>query len=201
MERGITIRLLTIGISSLLVGCATDPPAVWGSHPQEAAIGFEAGEAIALLVKSHIVDEKETVNDVSPTAIERCIIRALQDENGRFRVSQPGQSDVRYLIEVVVNTGKHAEHMVSSGGGAGSMGFYANFYNKWVQRSDFRASVFDVKRRELVGTVESGASGEQAAGIGLFIIVPYPYFSLHATESTACKRFGAELAKFLSNKD
>lgn len=101
---------------------------------------------------------------------------------------------VRYVVTVTV----HVSDTRSSidGWGAGKLGFGGTA--KWRETADFNATVVDIPNARIAGSVQATASGDEAAGVHMILILPIPHGYDAATEASACRELGRSLAAFLA---
>ncbi len=101
----------------------------------------------------------------------------------------------RYNISYIIWVDGNTETTSSSGsigcsigaGGAGCFGF-----GTWDKESDYEATIWDYKNREILGIVSAGATGTSYMPA---LVVPIPLIA--RVQANACKGMGAQLKTFL----
>jgi len=118
------------------------------------------------------------------------LLRALGDPAtaARFAIAQ-----VRFvmLLEASYDTSQS-----KWGGGVSDAGFAVG--KDWTQNSSIRATILDLKHARIAGSINAYSTGQEGAGVGVFIIIPFPIYFTSMAESRACAAMGKELARFIS---
>lgn len=145
-----------------------------------------------MVLKSHTGPDGElAVTDSAQQWVERCIKDGIDRVDARLALASSGDLQVRYRVEVRVRTTEsEGQWAFAAQGPGGALG------KEWTQVTTFSGLVLDEKNQQ-IGLLEARAEGKEAAGIGLFIVIPFPVGWSAATEANACRRFGEELARTL----
>ena len=186
-----------------LAGCAAgiSAPVSDGEHVIEAPMDVAPGQPIAVVLKSHLVDEKEIANKADQQTVASCVADALRVTQATAVLGKPGDPNVRYFVHLEIET-VHTKWVwtqdfyYSSWGMLDPRAMYA--YWKRTKKSRFEATVVDETGR-LTARVNSWAQADEAAGTGVFLFMLHPYYSSRDTESLACRRFSEELARLMTN--
>jgi len=109
------------------------------------------------------------------------------------------EAKVRYvvLLEGSYSTSQSGWETASGGGGKGGGGGFT-IGRGWTQDSNIRATILDLKHARIAGSIESYLSGKEGAGMGVVLIIPFPYYYSADTESRACAALGEALVRFIS---
>ena len=124
------------------------------------------------------------------------LVRRLKESGAAQALSGSG---VRYLVILSLrdSTTSNRPRVEVVGGEAPGIGVVSNQKTSVL----VQANVLDLKHERIAGWLESYASGERAAGVGLaFFIVPIPvFYSTPFMESSVCEAMGEALGAFLAN--
>src|SRR5688572_19115376 len=176
-----------LALSALVIaGCAAPPSAY---HSRMAPTGIEAGEAIAVELKSVVrPGGNESLTEADQETTKSCIERALREADPRLVLAKAGEPQVRYLVRIAIRTVHTAtETDVQFGDMPGMWALGGT----WKEATDFRAEVFDVKNRRLAGNVASSAVGDEGRGAVMLLVIPiFPIVYWSNTEARACQAFG-----------
>lgn len=185
------IRVAFLALGVLLAGCTSLPTS--GDYVRSAPTGIAPGEAIAVVVKTHRrPDGEEISGEVAEHRFAGCIEKALQEAKAQFAFAKAGAPQIRYRIDLWVET-SDSPHRTQF---AGDKGGFA-IARTWIETSSFRGEVFDLKHQRAAGTVTASASGHEGRGMGLVLIFPFPILYGSSTEERACRRFGEQLARLI----
>ena len=178
-------------VGLLLAGCISLPTS--GDYARAAPTGIAPGEAIAVVLKGHRrPDGQEVSGEAVQQRFAACVENALHEADARLAVAGAAVAQVRYRVELWVET-SDSPHKTEL---AGDKGGFA-VARTWIETSSFRGEVFDLKHQRAAGTVTASASGHEGRGMGLVLIFPFPILYGSSTEERACKRFGEQLARLI----
>jgi hypothetical protein len=181
----------------MLAGCAKPSTSWIRTWPT----GIQSGEAIAVVLKSIArPGGSEPVTEADQLSMASCIGQGLRAVERSLDIVKSGEPQVRYVVTLDIRTLHSRTELETAGQGVlifplGTIG------GKWTETSHISGQVFDVKNRRVAGTVSSSATGEEGAGVGIYLIIPFPYAYWSNTESRACKALGEELARFITVPD
>ena len=185
------LPLALIGVL-LLAGCTSLPTS--GDYVRSAPTGIAPGEALAVVLKMHRrPDGAEGAGEAAQQAFASCVESAVREANARLVLAKAGEPQVRYRVDLWVET-SDSPHEWEVAGGQGGIAIGRS----WIETSTFRGEVFDVKHQRAAGTVTASASGHEGRGVGFALIFPFPIIYGSSTEKRACKRFGEQLARLIS---
>jgi hypothetical protein len=122
------------------------------------------------------------------------LLRSLGEPVTATRLAE---AKVRYLVLVEADyRTADSKWEVQSSGGKGGGGLTVG--RGWRQTSSFQATILDLKHARIAGSIESSMSGSQGAGVGVILIIPFPYYYSSDTESRVCSALGEALVRFIS---
>ena len=217
------LPFIAIAASILAAGCATNDPRIHESR--QAGTGILPGEQIVVLLSRYSRDGTE-VKDLSsieaslewcvrweaqgkddltflpPAALRKLVSVETRGDDGSkspelllHSLGEPvtatrlAEAKVRY---VVLLEGRYSTSQSQWEGSGLIRG------KGWTQDSTIRATILDLKHARIAGSIESYLSGKEGAGMGVVLIIPFPYYYSANTESRACAALGEALVRFIS---
>jgi hypothetical protein len=109
-------------------------------------------------------------------------------------VGHDGIPPLRYVVVLEGSEWTSGAEVEAAGQGQG--GFIAV---RWQYALNLKATVLDLPRRQIAGSLRARAKGTRGAGLGIIVVVPLPIVVYTTPEAARlCRALGAALVRFLA---
>jgi hypothetical protein len=108
---------------------------------------------------------------------------------------QLGIDGIRYLVLLDGSLTTTASEWDGHGGRGGVI-----IVRTWKKISVLEVTIVDVRNLRISGRLRASSEGQEAAGVGLALIFPFPVGWWSMPESRACGELGAAIARFISSE-